>query len=288
MKRLPTLLLLLACSACALSAPPASEWVGREPSVAAGHAPDLAELDRAAAEALAASAAAPDDAGLALRAAQSCFLAADLRLQSGSVAALDELAQPTLEQVLRAGERLPEALRTEILSQATAGLEAADRAAARTANVRADLVAGTAAIELARGQHLALIAWANGPARSLFAGYGPKLVAAIDACVAADPTFDHAAPLRLEGRFRGEAPRPFGDLARARKALERAVELAPLCVNRLFLGDVLWRANDHAGAEREWRAASTADGDASTRASTPFLQELARRRLAALARVVGG
>ncbi|MCC6409764.1 MAG: hypothetical protein IT453_21605 [Planctomycetes bacterium] len=269
--------LLLACLAgCALSAPPAGEWLDGRKSAGTELAPDLAELDRLAGEALAASEQRPDDVELELAASKALFQAADLRFQSGCLAALDALPDATLEQVLRADERIADALRTEILSQATAGLAAAERAAGARPN---DVAAA-----LLRGQHLALIAWANGPARSLFAGLGPKLVAAIDAAVAADPTFDHGAPLRLQGRFRSQAPRPFGDLKLARPSLARACELAPIAVNRLFHGDALWAAGEHDAARAEWQAASTADGDDSTRASNASLQELARRRLAALAR----
>jgi hypothetical protein len=301
----------LACASaagCALEARPASEWLAvereREPSgvestAESKPASELAELDARVSSALAASAAEPVNAELALAAAALCFQAADARLQSATVAALDAWAKAephgaagaasnadsnvqfgaSVDTVLRAADRVDDAAKREILSLATEGLAAAERAAGARPN--------DVAVALARGENLALIAWANGPARSLLAGFGPKLAAASDAAIAADPGFDHAAPLRLQGRFRGEAPRPFGDPKLARAALERAVELAPLAVNRLFLGDVLWRAGDRAGAEREWRAACLAPGDDSTRASLAFVQELARRRVAALERDPG-
>jgi len=272
------LVLLLAVSGCALSAPPAETFLGGASGSADAGADGagLAALDREAGEALAASKQRPDDADLALRAAAVLFQAADLRLQRGVLAFLDAHPDASIGAVRTADDDVADAVRTEVLSLCTDGLAAADRAAAsRPQDV---------AVQLHRALHLSLIAWANGPARSLFAGYGGKLVAAIDAAVAADPAFDHAAPLRLQGRFRAQAPWPYGDLPQARQALARAVELAPIAINLLFSGDALWVGGDRDAAAAQWQLASAADGDESTRWSTPLLRELARRRLAALAR----
>jgi hypothetical protein len=272
------LVLLLAVSGCALSAPPAETFLGGGSGNAdtGADGAGLAALDREAAEALAASRQHPDDADLALRAAAVLFQAADLRLQRGTLAFLDAHPDASIAAVLTASDDVASAVCTEVLSLCTDGLAAADRAAASRPQ--------DAAVQLHRALHLSLIAWANGPARSLFAGYGGKLVAAIDAAVAADPTFDHAAPLRLQGRFRSKAPWPYGDLPQAKQVLARAVGLAPIAINLLFFGDALWAGGDRDAAAARWQAASTADGDESTRWSTPLLRELARRRLAALSR----
>jgi hypothetical protein len=164
----------------------------------------------------------------------------------------------------------------EILSLCTAGLEAAGRAG----RSRPDDVGA----RLHEGLHLSLIAWANGPARSLFAGYGPRLVRAIDAALAIDAEADDGAPLRLQGRFRGKAPWPYGDLELAKTSLARAVGRSPDVINLLFLGDVLFAGDDRDGARARWQAATTAPADASIQWSAPVLRELARRRLEALAR----
>src|SRR5262249_4931452 len=158
--------------------------------------------------ALAASRQQPADADAALAAAQLLLQAADLRLQRGALAVLDSSPDAALAAVLTADDRVPGEVCTEVLSLCTAGLEAAGRAAA----VRPRDVA----VQTYRALHLSLIAWANGPARSLFAGYGSRLVAAIDAALAADATYDHGAPLRLSGRFRSKAPWPYGDVPAAR------------------------------------------------------------------------
>ena len=277
---LPWLLLpAVWCGGCALSAPPVDAVLARADAGADGGpapATAAAELDALAQQALAASAAAPVDAELALRATAALFQAADLRLQRASLALLDAAPDADLATVTSVDDRVTDPARTEILSLCTAGLDAADRALRQRP--------GDVGAHLHRGLHLSLIAWANGPARSLFAGYGGQLTAAIDAAVAAAPEFDHGAPLRLQGRFRSKAPWPYGDAALAQASLRRCVALAPIAVNQLFLGDALWFAGDRDGARAAWQAAAAADGDESTRWSNSLLQELARRRLAALQR----
>ncbi len=252
-------------AACALSAPPAETTLA---SAATGD-----ELSVQTREAIAAADRAPADVEAAVAASRWLFLAADLRLQRATVAWLTAHPDATRAEVLAADDQLADDVRTEIASLCTRGLEFADRAAqAAERDVRA---------KLHQALHVSLLAWANGPARSLFAGYGPKLVKAIDAAVALDPAYDGAAPLRLSGRFRGKAPWPYGDLPAAEKALARAVELAPGVVNQLFFGDVLWRLERRADAEAQWRAAAAARDDESVRWSGELLRSQARARLQA-------
>ena len=266
---------LLLLAVCALSAPPSEKFLVQR-DASAVNTDSLAEVDKQAGEALAASKQHPDDADAALRAAQVLLQAADLRLQRGAIALLDGKKDPSVGAVMTADDDVSDEVRTQVLALCTDGLAAADRAATtRSKDV---------AVQTYRALHLSLVAWANGPARSLFAGYGGKLTSAIDQAIAADATYDHAAPLRLSGRFRSKAPWPYGDVPAAKASLTRAVELAPIAINCLFLGDALWLGGDRDGAAAQWRAASTAPGDESTRWSTPLLQELARRRLAAVAR----
>ncbi len=235
------------------------------------------------------SESAPADPAAAVAAAVALFAAADLRLQRASLAWIDEQRAATLPQILTADDQVADPARTDILSLCTAGVAAAERALANLSGATAGAEpTPVVAAHLQLGLHLSLVAWANGPARSLFAGYGPRLVAAIDAAVAADPTFDHGAPLRLQGRFRGRAPWPYGDRAAARAALQQAVGLAPIVVNQLFLGDVLYADGEPEAARTAWQAAIGADGSAATQASDELLRELARRRLQALGRSSGG
>ena len=284
-KLLPLALAIHALAACSLSAPAVDSVL--DPSAAsatiASDDPNLpldqravalqSQLDQLCASALAALHAKPDDLDLAMSASRLLFAAADLRLQQGTLAAIVREPSADLEAVLAADDDVADATRDAILSLATEGLTLAERVAA----ARPDDVAA----QLHVGLHLSLVAWANGPARSLFAGFGPRIVAAIDRAVALDETFEHGAPLRLSGRFRGKAPWPYGDLALARTSLTRAVELSPSPVNQLFLGDVLHADRDRNAARLAWRAATTAVADDECRWSAPLLQELARLRLAA-------
>ncbi len=257
-------------AACALVAAPVDDTLR---ATANARAEPTAELDALTEHAVAAARAAEPDVALQVAASRCLFQAADLRLQRATVAWLVAHAEATRPEVLTAEDQVAAPVRAEILSLCTAGLEFADRAAASAPD--------QIAARLHQGLHLSLIAWANGPMRALMAGHGPRLVVAIDAALAIDRDFDHGAPLRLQGRFRGKAPWPYGDLAVAKAALARAVERASLPVNHLFYGDVLAAAGDPRGAEVQWRLVGTAAADESTRWSADLLREQARRRLAA-------
>jgi hypothetical protein len=273
MSRLLVSLATLALGGCTLSAPAADATLA---AVASGPGAPAAALDALARDALTAAAAAPEDVGCLETATRVLFQAADLRLQQATVAWLEANPGVDLVAVLAADDRLDDGVRTAVASLCQRGLELADQAAA--------LAPDRVAVRLHQALHLSLLAWANGPTRSLFAGYGPKLVRAIDAAVALDPAHDGGAPLRLQGRFRGKAPWPYGDAAVARQASARAVATASLPVNLLFHGDVLAAAGELDAAVAQWRAAVTASADESTRWSAALLRELARRRLAAAGR----
>lgn len=238
------------------------------PSLADG--PRLqAQLDAAAKTAVASADANPGDPGAALTAARALFAAADLRLQRASLE-LAQAAQDT-DAVLAADDAVGDPSRSEILGLCTAGLAHAERAAQHDQGV---------APRLQIAMHVSLIAWANGATRALMAGYGSRLTRETEAAVKLDPNFDSAGPLRLLGRVRGKAPWPVGDKPRAKQALSDAVAVAPIAINWLFLGDVLWALGEREPARQAWRKAVSAPGDASTAASLPWLQELARLRVA--------
>jgi hypothetical protein len=253
-------------AACSLSAPPADATLGL---ASAG------DIDELAAAALAAARAATGEEAAArqIEASQALFQAADLRLQRASKAWLDAHPAATLAEVVDAEECIGDDDRQAILSLCTAGLELAT--AARAASPREPAAA------LHVGLHLSLVAWVNGPMRSLVAGHGPALVTAIEDAVELDRTFDGGAPLRLQGRFRGRAPWPYGDRSLARESLAAAVALRSVPVSHLFYGDVLLALGDLDAAREQWRLAVEAPADASTRWSADLLRDLAQRRLAA-------
>jgi tetratricopeptide (TPR) repeat protein len=280
-RAMPRSLLLgaLFLGACALSADPVDDVLkppvtGTE-ATPSSPASRLAALDTRCSAALEAARGTPQDDALALAASRALFEAADLRLQLGTLAALDAEKPTELAEVLTADDRVDAAAQAAILSLASEGLALADRVIEQSeASVEAQLF---------RALHLSLVAWANGPTRSLFAGYGPKLVAAMDRAVELDAGYDGGAPLRLRGRFRSKAPWPYGDLDQAREALLRAAELAPVPVTLLFLGDLHEARGERELALAAWGRASSAEPDVSTRESAPEIRELAQRRLRAIA-----
>jgi hypothetical protein len=262
--RRAALLLFLLLPACALSARPVGEALG------AAAADELQGLVQTALEAVQ---KAPDDAQAQLQASRRLFQLADRTLQQATAAWLAAHADASRAEVLAADDQVDAAVRQDVVSLCTRGLELADAAAAS----RPDDVA----VRLHQALHLSLLAWANGPARSLMAGYGPKMVKAIDRALAFDARHDGGAPLRLQGRFRGQAPWPYGDVPKAKDALQQACAVASLPVNHLFFGDVLHKAGEVEAALQQWQLATTATLDDSTRWSADLLRTLARARLAA-------
>ena len=168
--RSTALLSWLLLPACALSARPVDETLGT-------NAAD--ELQGLVQTALAAVQAAPADAEAQLQASRRLFQLADRTLQQATAAWLAAHADASRADVLAADDQVDAAVRQDVVSLCTRGLELADAAAA----VRPDDVA----VRLHQALHLSLLAWANGPARSLMAGYGPKMVKAIDQALLLDP-----------------------------------------------------------------------------------------------------
>jgi hypothetical protein len=262
--------------ACALNAPPALSTLNV--AVADSASFPFAEVDAQAKAVLLASERKPDDVALAIQAASLLFQAADARVQHAAVKVCAE--GDSVELVLTADDRVAAEVRTQVASLCTDGLAAAERVLARES--------GNAAAQLQRGLCLSLLAWANGTARSIVQGYGPRIVDAIDRAVAGDALGSDCAALRLQGRFRSKAPWPFRDRALARSALERAAKDAPCVVNLLFLGDALWLEGDRVNAVAKWRDVANARGSESSAHSDAALRQLTARRIAAAAREGAG
>lgn len=264
---------LLLTAGCALSAPPATETL--LPAGAPGAASAIAGStpDAEAQQTLAAALAEPTDPVVAVAAARALFAAADHRLQLAVVDWLTAHPDASLAAVLAADDQVATPVRKEIVSLCQQGLELAQRAVAD----------GRAEASLQVALHLSLLAWANGAARSLFAGYGPRLNQAIAAAVAADERVDGAGPLRLQGRFRTKAPWPYADLELAEQSLQHACALQPNTIHWLFLGDLLWARDRREEARAAWQRAMAAGDDDSTR----WVGDLLRRQAAARLRAGG-
>lgn len=274
--RLALVLLLLPLAGCALGARPVAETLdpASHDELALLVQTALADVEAATGGATASGSADPAErAERALTASRRLFQLADRTLQQATVAWLAAHPEATRAEVLAADDQADGRVRQDVVSWCTRGLELADEAA----KLRPDDVA----VCLHQALHLSLLAWANGPARSLMAGYGPKMVHAIDQALRLDARHDGGAPLRLQGRFRGQAPWPYGDVPKAKDALQQACEVASLPVNHLFFGDVLHKAGEAEAAVQQWQRATTAAADESTRWSAELLRALARSRLAA-------
>jgi hypothetical protein len=227
--------------------------------------------------------ASPGDVGLALQATHALFAAADPTVQAALVDVGNALVDPDPSAVLAAEADMPAVILDRVLGLATTGAEAAQAALDALADDpqrRGERIDANVHLAL----HMSFVAWANGPMRSLMAGYGSRITAAMDRALALDPQWDGGAPLRLVGRFLAQAPWPLGDRDEATVLLRRAVAVAPLPIHHLFLGDVLWQGGDRDDAIAEWRAVLTSEPDDTTRAVAPFHRRMAELRLAAAIR----
>ena len=265
-------LLLPLCAGACITAPPTVDdvFAGSLADTAAGEF--LRQVDGRATAARLAADAHPRDPDLAVEASRALFLAADLRLQRAVLTYLEEHAHLTLEEVQDAEDQIPAEVTEALRGLCWEGLTRAKTAVALAPKDVAGLQY--------RALHLSLVAWAEGPSVALFSGHGAAIPEAIGLALAADETFEGAAPLRLEGRFRTRAPWPYRDRKRAREALERAVELAPVPVNHLFLGDLLQQMGEEEAARESWRAVLVSVPDEVSAGVAPLHRALARRRLA--------
>lgn len=265
-------LLLPLCTGACIGAPPAVDDVFAEPLADTAAGAVLRQVDGRATAARLAADAHPEDSNLAVEASRALFLAADLRLQGAVALYLEARADLTLEEVLDAEDQLPAEVTEALRGLCAEGLTRAETAVA----LAPEDVAGLQY----RALHLSLVAWAEGPSVALFSGHGAAIPEALGLALAADETFEGAAPLRLEGRFRARAPWPYRDRKRAREALERAVELAPVPVNHLFLGDLLQVIGETEAARESWRAVLISEPDEVSAGTAPLHRALAQRRLA--------
>jgi tetratricopeptide (TPR) repeat protein len=250
------------------------------------------DRDQSCIAAVAAFRANPDNVALALAASRSLFALADEAVQQALLDEARTLASPDGNALLAIDQVMPASIRDRILSLATTGAEAAQSAvtvledASKPAGLDSGASAATARVDaqVLLALHLSFVAWANGPVASLMSGNAKRITKAMDAAIALDPEFDHGAPLRLKGRFLARAPWPVGDRKAARTLLARAVQLAPMPIHHLFLGDLLFELGEPDAAVEQWQAVATATADQTTAAVAPLHREMARLRLQAVSR----
>ncbi len=203
--------------------------------------------------------------------ARALVLNADLRLQSTLALKSPPATLPTPEALIDLEDEVPSALKSEIRSLASGSARFARRALA--------LRPGDPAAELFSTLGTGLRLWSMPTLQALASGAATTLPGQIKRLAAASPDFEGASPLRLKGRFQSRAPWPFKDLEAGRDTLAAAVEVAPIPLNLLFLGDAHWLCGESEAALERWLEATIAKADAETEAAAPFIREIARLRI---------
>lgn len=277
-------LLVTLSAGCAVHRPALDDLLGagrteaERATVGARIVAAIAAADVRAGECRMAAANRPTDPAAQLAAAKALFVAAELRTECALRTVLAASPPNDVDALLELeGDGPAQPWQGEVLALATAGIAHAESAVADR-----ELAAGA---QHYLALHLALTARAQGVARSLLAGLGPRLAAATRAAMAADPSFENGAPLVLRGRFLAQAPWPYGDSAAALELLERAFDLGPTVPGAQFYGDELWRLGRFAAARTAWRAAAAVDTDDPL---APFQLERMALRLRLGADVQGG
>lgn len=210
-----------------------------------------------------------------MEASRALVFNADLRIQADVCFRFDPSDLPEPASLIAAEDDVTSELKAQVRSLAISSRDLADRALA----LREDDAAARLFSTLGNG----LFLWSLGPLQALANGAATTLPRRIGSLAEDHPGFEGASPLRLKGRFQSRAPWPYKDKPGGVETLTRAVELAPIPLNLLFLGDAQWIAGDTAAAEDAWECATRARADAETRDAAPLLREIARLRLLAAA-----
>ena len=208
---------------------------------------------------------------LLMATSRALILNADLRLQSALALDMDPADLPPPPDLIDLEDEVSSELKAEIRSLATSSAAFADRALA--------LRPGDPAAALFRTLGTGLRLWSMPTLQALASGAATTLPGRIKTLAANAPELEGASPLRLKGRFQSRAPWPFKDLEEGEATLTAAVEVAPIPLNLLFLGDALWLRGEEEGARERWSAAVRAEADAETLVAAPLIREIARLRL---------
>ncbi|MGD2017042.1 MAG: hypothetical protein PVJ89_02900 [Planctomycetota bacterium] len=208
---------------------------------------------------------------LLMATSRALILNADLRLQSALALDTDPADLPPPPDLIDLEDEVSSELKAEIRSLATSSAAFADRALA--------LRPGDPAAELFSTLGTGLRLWSMPTLQALASGAATTLPGRIKTLAANAPELEGASPLRLKGRFQSRAPWPFKDLEEGEATLTAAVEVAPIPLNLLFLGDALWLRGEEEDARERWSEAVRAEADAETLAAAPLIREIARLRL---------
>ncbi len=209
-----------------------------------------------------------------MRASRALIFNADLRIQADVAFRFDPTDLPKPSKLIDAEDGVSSAFKAEIRSLATESRDLADRAL--------ELRPGDAAAELFSTLGIGLSLWSMGPMQAIANGATSTLPKRIKQVAEAHPAFEGASPLRLKGRFQARAPWPYKDSKGGIETLKRAVEIAPIPLNLLFLGDAHWSADgegDEEAAIAAWQRGAEATADEETALTSPLLREICRLRI---------
>jgi|GEM_PF-1892045 len=206
-----------------------------------------------------------------MAAARALVLNADLRLQSTLALNSTPAALPPPEVLIDLEDEVSSELKSQIRSLASSSAKFAQRAL----RLRPEDPAAELFSTLGTGLRL----WSMPTLQALASGAATTLPGQIKRLAATSPDFEGASPLRLKGRFQSRAPWPFKDLEQGRDTLAAAVDVAPIPLNLLFLGDAHWLCGEKEAALERWREATIAEADAETEVASPFIREIARLRI---------
>lgn len=209
-----------------------------------------------------------------MAASRALIFNADLRIQADVALRFDEADLPKTSTLIDAEDDVSGDLKGEVRSLAKESREFAERAL--------ELRPDDPAAELFATLGLGLSLWSMGPLQALTNGATTTLPRRIKAIAEAHPEFEGASPLRLKGRFASRAPWPYKDKEAGVEALERAVEIAPIPLNLLFLGDAYWVNDQEEAALEAWERGRRANADIETEVASPFLREICRLRIASV------
>lgn len=208
-----------------------------------------------------------------IEASRALVFNADLRIQNDVAFRFEPDDLPDVEVLIGAEDDVSSELKSDVRSLAKSSRDLAAEALER----REGDPAGRLFSTLGTG----LFLWSLGPLEALANGAATTLPRRVKSLAEDHPEFEGASPLRLKGRFQSRAPWPYKDVDGGVETLTRAVEVAPIPLNLLFLGDAHWLDGSPEPARDAWRRAMRADADEETKAAAPALREIARLRLLA-------
>ncbi|QDV08471.1 hypothetical protein Poly30_40180 [Planctomycetes bacterium Poly30] len=206
-----------------------------------------------------------------MEASRALIFNADLRIQTDVALRFDPNDLPTTSTLIDAEDDVSSDLKGEVRSLAKESRDLAERAS--------ELRPDDPAAELFTTLGIGLSLWSMGPLQALTNGATTTLPKRIKAIAESHPEFEGASPLRLKGRFASRAPWPYKDKKAGVEALERAVEVAPIPLNLLFLGDAYWVNDQEQAALAAWERGTQAVADLETEIASPFLREICRLRI---------